>query len=720
MTRPRTDPSSPSSPRRLSARLRRLGPVAAAVAGSALLAVPASASATAVTPAVTPAVTSTVTPALSPARTTSVPTMVVLDASGSMNESDAPGPRIDAAKRAVTSLVAGLPADSRIGLIVYGTGTGSTRAEKSTGCTDIRTLIPVGPLDRARTTDAVTGIRASGYTPIGNALRSAATALPTEGPRAIVLVSDGIDTCAPPAPCNVAKQLKRQGVDLTIHTVGFKVDPTARAQLSCIADATGGTYSDAGDADTLEQALKVKVDYAISGYQARGTPVTGTDQPTDASPRLAPGQYLDTFATGAPAGSDRTGRVSGTTKYYRVPLQQGATLYVSATMPPPAADPGGTGGTFGVQMTLQAEDGSTCDSADANYAGNDGYSHRPVSATMSTVLDHDTPPGAYPGRCPVDGVGVVKIERYGAKFGDQSRPVEIVVRSEPPAETAGLPPAATRAQAGLARPPFARAATAVTGGSSFNDAAPLTSGQTYRGTVVTGEDRYFSVPLRWGQRLAYSVEEVGPASDGPTTGVGARVSVYNPVRQDVRSTGQYQTAIWFAGNPGLLTGSTVAPVRYTNRSSSQPDLRTTQVDGLYYLRLSVNVDGEDSPAARTTYRITVVVDGDPETGPAYRPGATGMPTGSASSTPPPSDATTATAGPTTGPGDSATAGATGTVDASGTSGTSGTTGSSGSSASSGPGWAVLGGIALAAVGGALVALLVGRARRGQPPTGPQT
>lgn len=46
----------------------------------------------------------------------STPVMVVLDASGSMKQADAPGPRIDAAKKAITDLVAALPGTARVGL----------------------------------------------------------------------------------------------------------------------------------------------------------------------------------------------------------------------------------------------------------------------------------------------------------------------------------------------------------------------------------------------------------------------------------------------------------------------------------------------------------------------------------------------------------------------------------------------------------------------------
>ena len=69
-----------------------------------------------------------------------------------------------------------------------------------------------------------------------------------------------------------------------MHTVGFKVDAKARAQLSCVATSTGGTYSDAADATALTKTLETKVDQAITGYSVKGTKVTGADQLSGTGP----------------------------------------------------------------------------------------------------------------------------------------------------------------------------------------------------------------------------------------------------------------------------------------------------------------------------------------------------------------------------------------------------------------------------------------------------
>jgi von Willebrand factor type A domain len=181
------------------------------------------------------------------------PVMVVLDASGSMADKlPEGGTKIDAAKAAVHTLVNQATDGARLGLTVYGPEGSDSR---SSGCDRVKVVRDVGPLDRNAFNAAVDGIRARGDTPIGRSLRTAASALPGDGPRSIVLVSDGKDTCAPPDPCEVAEELAKQGIDLRIHAVGFDVDNKAREELTCIAQAAGGRYVDAKDAAALTAAL---------------------------------------------------------------------------------------------------------------------------------------------------------------------------------------------------------------------------------------------------------------------------------------------------------------------------------------------------------------------------------------------------------------------------------------------------------------------------------
>ena len=190
--------------------------------------------------------------------------------------------RMDAAKQATTEFVSEAPKDAQLGLVTYGTGTGSSDAEKEAGCRDITVLAKPGEKPSDALKNEVNGLQPRGYTPIGNSLLKANELLPKDGKRSIVLVSDGIDTCAPPPVCDVAKQLKEQGTDLVVHTIGFMVDDAARAELTCVANVTGGTYADASSKESLKATLTKAATRTAVGYQAAQKTIEFTPNQGDA------------------------------------------------------------------------------------------------------------------------------------------------------------------------------------------------------------------------------------------------------------------------------------------------------------------------------------------------------------------------------------------------------------------------------------------------------
>ncbi|MEX3515789.1 MULTISPECIES: hypothetical protein [unclassified Corynebacterium] len=169
-----------------------------------------------------------------------------------------------------------------MGLVAYGANETDAPENHEAGCQDIETLSPVGKLDRDKFSKGIGDLTPTGYTPMGNALRHAADELPDDGERSIILVSDGIDTCAPPEVCTVAKELADDGVGLAIHTVGFKVDDEAREELECISEATGGEYRQADDADKLAEDLKFLSQRAVTTHKAAGTEFEFADTIEDA------------------------------------------------------------------------------------------------------------------------------------------------------------------------------------------------------------------------------------------------------------------------------------------------------------------------------------------------------------------------------------------------------------------------------------------------------
>jgi hypothetical protein len=189
------------------------------------------------------------TPALAqPSQPSGIETAVlVLDASGSMSDSVGEESKIQVAQRAVGELIGKWDADVPLGLTVYGGKTGS--------CNDIRTEIPVGPVDASAFMSAVNALTPLGPTPLTDAVIAAAEQLDYEHNQAtVILVSDGLETCSAD-PCEMATALEQKGIDLTVHVVGFGVDPSEATTLSCIAKNTGGQYKSADDAASLSQAL---------------------------------------------------------------------------------------------------------------------------------------------------------------------------------------------------------------------------------------------------------------------------------------------------------------------------------------------------------------------------------------------------------------------------------------------------------------------------------
>ncbi len=241
--------------------------------------------------------------------------VLVLDASGSMKEPHGDGrTRFQAAVSAMKQVVGALPGDAAVGLRIYG----SRIADGPGSCKDSELVVPVGPADKGALRTALGKARPLGNTPIAYSLEQAAADLPDSGSRTIVLVSDGEESCGGD-PCEVARDLSQQGLDLHVDVVGFQVDAAARNQLTCVAQAGRGTFYDAPDADALVSQLSRLSARAARAYAPQGVPVEGADVP-DGAPELEPGQYLDTIGDG---GDTETYLVDPGRGQHRAPVRDG-------------------------------------------------------------------------------------------------------------------------------------------------------------------------------------------------------------------------------------------------------------------------------------------------------------------------------------------------------------------------------------------------------------
>lgn len=176
----------------------------------------------------------------------------VIDVSGSMG-----GARLSQAKTALHAAIDGLnPTDA--GALRSFAGSCSTG-------THLRTDFGLDNRDEMR--GAVDALSAGGGTPTPAALQAAGSDLDGVAPAVVVLISDGQSTCGD--PCPVAQQIAdRRGTDFRAITVGFQAPSTAEAELQCIADATGGQYFSADDAEQLSDAINDGL--AAARYVAMG------------------------------------------------------------------------------------------------------------------------------------------------------------------------------------------------------------------------------------------------------------------------------------------------------------------------------------------------------------------------------------------------------------------------------------------------------------------
>jgi Ca-activated chloride channel family protein len=118
--------------------------------------------------------------------------VLVLDASGSMKEPHGDGrTRFRAAVSAMQQVVGARPGGVEVGLRIYG----SRIADGPGSCKDSELVVPVGPADKDALRTALGKARPLGNTPIAYSLEQAATDLSDSGPRTIVLVSDGEESC---------------------------------------------------------------------------------------------------------------------------------------------------------------------------------------------------------------------------------------------------------------------------------------------------------------------------------------------------------------------------------------------------------------------------------------------------------------------------------------------------------------------------------------------
>ena len=190
--------------------------------------------------------------------------IVVFDGSASMRKA-AKGmegvPRIVAAREAMHRAMPQIAPSRRLGLVIYGPGSAQDK------CNSVELRFPPIPDAATQITSAVDALEPDGNTPLTAAVRSAAETLEYRSRSGVVvLVTDGRETCGG-SPCALGTELASVGANVTVHVIGFQLQPdhnghpsfrpdNAVYKADCLAKKTGGRYVTTQTVDELVSALR--------------------------------------------------------------------------------------------------------------------------------------------------------------------------------------------------------------------------------------------------------------------------------------------------------------------------------------------------------------------------------------------------------------------------------------------------------------------------------
>ena len=164
--------------------------------------------------------------------------VIVLDASNSMWGQVNGKTKIEIARTELNKLLAKPEISSQAQVMVYG-------SQSKSSCTDIKRLDEGA--DSEALSKAINQIRPLGRSPIGAALKQAASNIQGQG--SIVLISDGTESCDQD-PCAIAKELKQQQPGLKIYAVSLQTE-NQNQTLTCIAESSGTDVLSANQLDSV-------------------------------------------------------------------------------------------------------------------------------------------------------------------------------------------------------------------------------------------------------------------------------------------------------------------------------------------------------------------------------------------------------------------------------------------------------------------------------------
>jgi Ca-activated chloride channel family protein len=202
--------------------------------------------------------------------------IIVLDMTNSMWGPITGGRKHEIAREAISDAAGRLPAQARLGLYMIGNKSGPV-------CETTSSTIALGPLNRARLDNALDSAKPGrGRMPLFPTLEGAARSLAkADNNGRILVIGDSSGGSCVPKLCDAVKRLHSETGSFAIDAVTMEADAETRNAISCIAEATGGRYANAGSRSEVLAFVRQAL-----GEEVR-TATAETPEPPDAAPRQA-------------------------------------------------------------------------------------------------------------------------------------------------------------------------------------------------------------------------------------------------------------------------------------------------------------------------------------------------------------------------------------------------------------------------------------------------
>ena len=418
---------------------------------------------------------------------------LIVDYSGSMNAKMKDGAtKVSSAKKCVTDLIEKLPNDLNVALVVYGTS-------KARGCEDIDIVQPLGPIDKAALKSKINGFNATGMTPIASSLTKAGEELKkAKGGSAIVLVTDGAESCHG-NPAAVAEKLAAEfGVKFGINVIGFGIEPKEKAELASIAEKGHGKLLTVENASELAGALQKVVTEKVAATPTpppptppRTPPPTPTPTPRETKQYEAGGEAVKpgAFFGDAPvvkAGDYKGGLAMKEAKYYQVNLSKGQELRAIGIIQKTPYD----GGYYAMQTFVVAVYNKDLAQVAREKMDVDGNPADPATVRATWTADVDGP--AY--------ISIAASDNHdkGGEPKDVYKPKD----PKPSPYTLKIKIEGEKADTGEPATSLARVATA--GGAGFSSAAELKAPSVATSDLKIGETAFYKFPVKKGDPVTVS------------------------------------------------------------------------------------------------------------------------------------------------------------------------------------------------------------------------